>query len=129
MEPVTQTPQALLQLKDVSINFGGLRAVDSLSFEISSGQIVALIGPNGAGKTTVFNIITGVYRPTSGQVLWQGKDVTGMPPHGIAKLGIRRTFQTIRLFADMTVLENVMAGQYLHVRQSWWQGLDRKSVV
>ena len=115
--------ETLLELDNVGISFGGLRAVDQLGFRIERGQIVALIGPNGAGKTTVFNLITGVYKPTDGHVRWRGRDVTGLAPHRIAELGIRRTFQTIRLFADMTVLENVIAGQHLHIRQRWWQGL------
>jgi branched-chain amino acid transport system ATP-binding protein len=115
--------EALLELQGVGISFGGLRAVDDLSFRIERGQIVALIGPKGAGKTTVFNLITGVYRPTSGQVRWRGGDVTGLAPHRIARLGIRRTFQTIRLFAGMTVLDNVIAGEHLQIRQQWWQGL------
>ncbi|WP_019938131.1 ABC transporter ATP-binding protein [Bordetella sp. FB-8] len=124
MENNNQTAaQTLLELNNVGISFGGLRAVDQLGFRIERGQIVALIGPNGAGKTTVFNLITGVYRPTDGQVSWRGRDVTGLPPHRIAQLGIRRTFQTIRLFSDMTVLENVIAGQHLQIRQRWWQGL------
>ncbi|MDR1968786.1 MAG: ABC transporter ATP-binding protein [Burkholderiaceae bacterium] len=115
--------ETLLELDGVSISFGGLRAVDRLSFGVQRGQIVALIGPNGAGKTTVFNLITGVYRPTGGCIRWRGEDVTGLASHRIAQLGIRRTFQTIRLFADMTVLDNVMAGLHLQIRQRWWQGL------
>jgi branched-chain amino acid transport system ATP-binding protein len=115
--------ETLLKLDGVGISFGGLRAVDGLSFGIQRGQIVALIGPNGAGKTTVFNLITGVYRPTDGRIRWRGADVTGLASHRIAQLGIRRTFQTIRLFADMTVLDNVMAGLHLQTRQRWWQGL------
>ena len=113
----------LLELEGVGISFGGLRAVDQLGFRVERGQVVALIGPNGAGKTTVFNLITGVYKPTDGHVRWRGKDVTGLSPYRIAELGIRRTFQTIRLFADMTVLENVIAGEHLQIRQRWWQGL------
>ncbi|CAM5790606.1 ABC transporter ATP-binding protein [Castellaniella caeni] len=115
----------LLELDGIGISFGGLRAVDNLSFKIHQGEIVGLIGPNGAGKTTVFNMITGVYKPTDGHIRWHGRDVTGLAPHLLAKAGIRRTFQTIRLFADMTVLENVIAGQHLLMRQAWWQGLLR----
>lgn len=115
--------RTLLELKGIGISFGGLRAVDQLSFKVNKGEIVGLIGPNGAGKTTVFNVITGVYQPTDGQIFWHGKDITGIAPHLIAKAGIRRTFQTIRLFQDMTVLENVVAGQHLNIRQKWWQGL------
>ena len=114
---------SLLELIGVGIGFGGLRAVDDVSFTVGEGQIVGLIGPNGAGKTTIFNMITGVYRPGDGKILWQGLDITGLPPHRIAQRGIMRTFQTIRLFHDMTVFENVRAGCHLRVRQSWWQGL------
>jgi branched-chain amino acid transport system ATP-binding protein len=114
---------ALLELDGIGISFGGLRAVDNLSFTVKEGQIVGLIGPNGAGKTTVFNMITGVYRPKSGVIRWQGADITGAKPARIATLGLRRTFQTIRLFPDMTVFENVRAGCHLAARQHWWQGL------
>jgi branched-chain amino acid transport system ATP-binding protein len=117
------TAETLLELDGIGISFGGLRAVDDLSFSVRRGEIVGLIGPNGAGKTTVFNLITGVYKPTNGRIRWHGKDVTGLPPHQVAKAGIRRTFQTIRLFSDMTVLENVVAGEHLQIRQKWWQGL------
>ncbi|MGB3741482.1 ABC transporter ATP-binding protein [Castellaniella sp.] len=123
--PTSGSSDILLELDHVGISFGGLRAVDDLSFKVHRGEIVGLIGPNGAGKTTVFNIITGVYQPTDGHIRWHGKDVTGQPPHRVAQAGIRRTFQTIRLFADMTVLENVIAGQHLLMQQSWWQGLLR----
>lgn len=114
---------ALLELAGIGISFGGLRAVDDVSFTVGQGQIVALIGPNGAGKTTVFNMITGVYRPSNGKVLWQGQDITGLSPHRIAACGIMRTFQTIRLFHGMTVFENVRAGCHLRIRQHWWQGV------
>jgi len=126
--PLSSNPpsgEVLLELDRVGISFGGLRAVDDLSFQVRRGEIVGLIGPNGAGKTTVFNMITGVYRPTDGQIRWHGQEITGLAPHLIAKAGVRRTFQTIRLFADMTVLENVIAGQHLLMQQSWWQGLLR----
>ena len=119
----TDDADILLELDGVGISFGGLRAVDDLSFKIRRGEVVGLIGPNGAGKTTVFNMITGVYKPTDGHIRWHGRDITGQAPHKIAEAGIRRTFQTIRLFQDMTVLENVVAGQHLLIRQSWWQGL------
>ncbi len=114
---------ALLELRNIGMTFGGLRAVDELSFSVQEGHIVGLIGPNGAGKTTVFNMITGVYRPTDGDILWRGNPITGTPPHRVARLGIRRTFQTIRLFPDMTVFENVRAGCHLRAQQHWWQGL------
>ena len=121
--PTASAPETLLELDGIGISFGGLRAVDDLSFSVRRGEIVGLIGPNGAGKTTVFNMITGVYRPTDGHIRWHGKDITGLAPHRIAAAGVRRTFQTIRLFSDMTVLENVVAGEHLQIRQKWWQGL------
>ncbi len=114
---------SLLRLEKVGMRFSGLQAVDALDFTVEAGQVVGLIGPNGAGKTTVFNLITGVYRPTAGKVLWQGRNITGAPPHRVAALGIFRTFQTIRLFAGLSVLENVQAGLHLQTRQQWWQGL------
>ena len=113
----------LLALDGVGISFGGLRAVDDLTFSVAEGEIKGLIGPNGAGKTTVFNMITGVYEPTDGRIRFAGEDITGRPPHRVASYGILRTFQTIRLFAGMTVLENVLAGQHLRTRQTWWQSL------
>lgn len=113
----------LLELDNIGISFGGLRAVDKLNLEVTKGQVVGLIGPNGAGKTTVFNIITGVYKPTDGRVLWKGEEINGFPPYRVAERGIMRTFQTIRLFTGMSVLENVLAGQHLQTRQTWWSGL------
>jgi ABC-type branched-subunit amino acid transport system ATPase component len=96
--------------------FGGLKAVDSLDLRVHSGEISSLIGPNGAGKTTVFNVVTGIYRPEQGHVLFEGGDITGKPPHRIVEQGISRTFQNIRLFANMTCRENVMAGRHCRTR-------------
>lgn len=104
---------SLLELKSVTIKFGGLVAVDGVSFEIERGDLFGLIGPNGAGKTTCFNIITGVYQPTSGDVLFEGKSIVGKRPHTIAALGICRTFQNIRLFGALSALENVVIGNLL----------------
>lgn len=101
---------AVLEVDDVTLKFGGLTALDHVSFEIREGEILGLIGPNGAGKTTCFNVMTGVYKPTSGRVLFDGQPLTGKKRHQITKLGIARTFQNIRLFKSMTVLENVMVG-------------------
>lgn len=115
--------EALLQLKDVGIRFGGLQAVAELGFAVEKGSVIGLIGPNGAGKTTAFNLITGVYKPTSGRIFLDGQDITGWAPHRIARAGIFRTFQTIRLFYGQSVLANVLAGLHLQTRQSWWQGL------
>ncbi|WP_321930549.1 MULTISPECIES: ABC transporter ATP-binding protein [Paraburkholderia] len=120
---VREKREEILVLDKVGISFGGLRAVDNLSFKIRRGEVVGLIGPNGAGKTTVFNLITSIYTPTDGEVRWKGAQITGQSPDRIAALGIRRTFQTVRLFSDMTVLENVAAGAHLSIRQRWWQGL------
>ncbi len=101
---------ALLVVDDVTLRFGGVTALDGVSFEIRKGEILGLIGPNGAGKTTCFNVTTGVYRPTSGEVRFEGRPLTGMKRHKIIQLGIARTFQNIRLFRIMTALENVMVG-------------------
>ena len=117
------TSRELLRLDGVGIRFGGLKAVDALSFAVDAAQVVGLIGPNGAGKTTAFNLITGVYRPTEGHVRFAGQDITGWAPHRIARAGIFRTFQTIRLFQGQSVLNNVLAGMHLRTRQQWWQGL------
>jgi branched-chain amino acid transport system ATP-binding protein len=106
--------EALLELRDVAKRFGGLSAVAEVSLEVRRGEIFGLIGPNGAGKTTLFNVVTGVYAPDSGSVLFDGMRVSGLKPHRIAHHGIARTFQNIRLFANMTALENVMVGR--HVR-------------
>lgn len=101
---------AILELKDVTKKFGGLTAVDGVNLKVEENQICALIGPNGAGKTTVFNMITGAYQVTSGDVIFNGKSICGKKPHQIVEKGIARTFQNIRLFKSATVLENVMTG-------------------
>lgn len=103
---------SLLKLTDVTKVFGGLTAVNDLSFEVEKGSIVGLIGPNGAGKTTVFNCITGNYKPEHGSIEFDGNNITGMKPHRIVKLGIARTFQSIRLFGKLPALENVLAGRH-----------------
>jgi branched-chain amino acid transport system ATP-binding protein len=120
---VNKKTTELLRLEGVGIRFGGLLAVSGLSFVVERGQIFGLIGPNGAGKTTVFNLITGVYKPTEGRIAMEGLDITGLAPHLIARAGIFRTFQTIRLFYGQSVLNNVLAGLHLQTRQTWWQGL------
>lgn len=106
---------SILKTENVVMQFGGVVAVDSLNIEVNEGEIVALIGPNGAGKTTAFNCITGVYTPTSGRVLYENENITGKSPDKITKLGIARTFQNIRLFKDLTVMENVLIAKHLHV--------------
>ena len=102
----------VLNLDHLSLSFGGLRALSELDLQVGEGEIVSLIGPNGAGKTTVFNVITGVYRPSSGDVRFSGRSIAGQPQHTIARLGIARTFQSLRLFLNMSVIENVMAATY-----------------
>ncbi len=108
--------EAILELKEVTQVFGGITAVDNVSFKIPDGIICGLIGPNGAGKTTLINIITGLYRPMRGHIFLRGQEITGQKPYKIAKLGIARTFQNIRLFNDMTVLENVVVGHHARIK-------------
>ncbi len=104
----------VLKLENLTMKFGGVTALDSVNLEINEGEILALIGPNGAGKTTVFNVITGVYQATSGKAEFYGTNLLGMKRHHITKLGIARTFQNIRLFGDMTTLENVLTATDVH---------------
>ena len=106
----------LLELRDVSKAFGGLQVIDHLNLHVDEGEIVSVIGPNGAGKTTVFNLITGIYHVDAGEIVFEGNKVSGLPPHVITNRGIARTFQTLRLFLNMTVLENVMAAEYGHTK-------------
>ena len=117
--------RALLEVDHVTLRFGGLTALDDVSFEIREGEILGLIGPNGAGKTTCFNVMTGVYRPTSGEVRFDNTPLTKMKRHRITKLGLARTFQNIRLFKSMTVLENVMVGTDAHSKVGFWDALLR----
>lgn len=102
----------LLEIKDLAKYFGGVRAVDGVDLVVDEKQIVSVIGPNGAGKTTLFNIVTGFYEPTTGNVVFDGTDITGLKPNQVTSVGIARTFQSVRLFKNMTVLENVMVGQH-----------------
>jgi branched-chain amino acid transport system ATP-binding protein len=103
---------SLLDVQNVSVRFGGILALDGLSFAIDAGQICGLIGPNGAGKTTMFNVVSRIYQPTEGHVMFDGQDLLSVPAHGIAKRGIARTFQNTALFSSMTLLENVMVGAH-----------------
>ncbi len=105
--------------------FGGLVAVNDVNFVVPRGKVVSLIGPNGAGKTTFFNMLTGVYKPTAGQVLFLGEDVTGKPPHAITARGVGRTFQNIRLFANMTALENVLVGMHSRLKANMFTAILR----
>ena len=114
---------ALLALRDVTKDFGGLRVVDHLSLHVDEGEIVSVIGPNGAGKTTVFNLVTGIFHPDSGEIVFEGEKISGLPPHTITRRGIARTFQTLRLFLNMTVLENVMAAEYGHTKATVFESM------
>ena len=104
----------LFQADDISVRFGGIRAVDSVSFDVRHGEVFSIIGPNGAGKTTIFNLISRIYNTTSGRLLFAGKDITRTPPWHIARLGIARTFQNIELFPNATLLQNLLIGRHCH---------------
>ncbi len=114
---------SILRLEQATIRFGGLVAVNSVSFELQKGDLFGLIGPNGAGKTTCFNIITGVYKPTSGEILFNDKKITGTPSNKIAQLGICRTFQNIRLFKELSVLDKVVVGAFLRHKTGLFSAL------
>ncbi len=114
---------ALLEVKNLGIQFGGLRAVDDFSMQIEAGELYGLIGPNGAGKTTVFNMLTGVYKPTEGKIFLDGKSIVGKKQIEINRMGIARTFQNIRLFRQMTVLDNVKVGLHNQIKYSTLSGV------
>ena len=113
----------LLSARDLSMRFGGVLAVNNVSFDVKQGEVFTLIGPNGAGKTTVFNLISGIYVPTQGEVIYQGQSLASVPPHGVASLGIARTFQNIELFEHATVLQNLLIGRHTHRETSLWSDL------
>ena len=110
---------SLFAAQDLSIQFGGIRAIDGVSFEVGEGEVFSIIGPNGAGKTTIFNLISRIYQPTSGRLVFAGADITRTPPHAIAGLGIARTFQNIELFPNASVLHNLLIGRHAHARTGW----------
>jgi branched-chain amino acid transport system ATP-binding protein len=111
----------LLEVRDLSVRFGGVVALDSVSFSVDQGQVVALIGPNGAGKTTLFNVITRVYKPNAGSVMVDGRAVHQVPAHRVIGLGLARTFQNLALFRSMTVLDNVLVGDHTRTKSGWLQ--------
>lgn len=115
----------MLRADGITMQFGGLTAVKDFNLTLNKGEIVALIGPNGAGKTTAFNMITGVYKPTKGKIFYKGNDITQLPPHKITKSGIARTFQNIRLFKDLSVLDNVLIANHLHIKSNVFEALLR----
>lgn len=122
---MSENPSAMLEVKELSIQFGGLRAVDGLNMKVRKGQLYGLIGPNGAGKTTVFNMLTGVYKPTTGSILLEGVNIAGKSPVEINRSGIARTFQNIRLFKAMSVLDNVKVGLHNQTKYTWIEGVLR----
>jgi branched-chain amino acid transport system ATP-binding protein len=114
---------SLFKAEGLSLSFGGLKAVDNVSFEVNKGEVFTIIGPNGAGKTSIFNLISRLYTPTSGRLFFEGKEITSTPPHKIAKMGIARTFQNIELFDNATLLANLLVGRHCHSRTQLWQEL------
>ena len=117
--------ETLLELKRLNKAFGGLQCITDLDMQVSEGEIVSVIGPNGAGKTTLFNLITGIYEPDEGEILLDGKSLVGLPPHKITNRGVARTFQTLRLFLNMSVKDNVMAATYGRTRASLLESMLR----
>lgn len=115
--------EALLKVSGLTMRFGGLLAVDSVAFEVKSDEVFAIIGPNGAGKTTVFNCVGGFYAPTAGDIIMDGKSITGLPSHKVARHGLVRTFQNVRLFKQLTVLENLLVAQHTQVEARLLPGL------
>lgn len=114
---------SLLQVDSLSIAFGGVKAVDNVSFEVNEGEIFTIVGPNGAGKSTIFNLISRLYEPLNGRIIFDGKDITRLPAHDIAKLGIARTFQNIELFDHSSVLQNLLIGRHSQRKTNWIQDL------
>ena len=133
MSPASPTPlpgakaPGILETEKCTIRFGGLVAVNELDMAVQEGEIYGLIGPNGAGKTTIFNLLTGVYQATSGDIRLRGQHLCGLRPYQISRLGISRTFQNIRLFSGMTVLENVMTACHIHASQTFLDAVLRTS--
>jgi branched-chain amino acid transport system ATP-binding protein len=123
MSEERRSSDTILELTNLTKRFGGLVAVDNVSLQIKRGEVFALIGPNGAGKTTLFNNVTGLFQPTSGRVMFDGKNITGSKPHQVARLGIARTFQNIRLFDYMTAIDNVRVGRHVRMKAKLWDSL------
>ena len=113
---------AFFEIKDLSILFGGLKALDNISFEVKKGEVYSIIGPNGAGKTTLFNCINGIYTPSSGKIEFNGKNILGQKPHKIAQAGIARTFQNIELFDNLNTMENIMLGRHIYMKTGLFHG-------
>ncbi len=131
---MTGTGGEILRFSDVKLSFDGIRAIDGVSFTVGRSELFAIIGPNGAGKTSIFNVLSGVYRPQQGEVVFDGVPLLGRSPHQIARLGIARTFQNVELFANLTVLDNLMLGRHHHIRYGTlsavlWVGRARQQEV
>jgi branched-chain amino acid transport system ATP-binding protein len=124
----------VLSFSDIHLSFAGVRAIDGVSFQVGEHELFAIIGPNGAGKTSIFNVLSGVYRPQSGSVVFHGENLIGLRPHKIAALGMARTFQNVELFANLTVLDNLMLGRHCHIRYGTlaaiaWLGRARREEI
>jgi len=119
----------MLEIAHLGVRFGGLLALEDFCLTVPVGGLYGLIGPNGAGKTTVFNVVSGFLQPASGTVIFRGQNLQGLPPHARTALGMARTFQNIRLFGDLTVLENVMVGFHCRSRAAWWEAPLRPSAT
>lgn len=117
--------EQILEVQDLTKMFGGVTAQDHINFSIEKGIVCGLIGPNGAGKTTLFNMITGIYRPDAGKVVFNGKDITKTPVHRLVKEGVARTFQHVELFSSMTLLENIMVGMHVRTKAGFWAAVTR----
>ncbi len=113
---------SILKVEDLSISFGGLKALSGVSFSVEKGEIYSVIGPNGAGKTTVFNCISGIYKPNEGEIRFKDQDITPFKPHQVAQIGIARTFQNIELFSRMTTMDNLMLGRHTKIKTGLWAG-------
>ena len=112
----------LLEVENITLSFGGVTAINGVSFHVDDGELFSIIGPNGAGKTSIFNTLSQVYRPQEGDILWRGESIQGMRPDKVAALGMARTFQNIELFANMTVAENLLTGRHVRMKNSWLAG-------
>lgn len=110
----------IVEVSNLSLSFGGVKAINDVSFEVEEGELFAIIGPNGAGKTSIFNCLSGVYKPQEGSIKWRGEDLLGTRPDKIAELGMARTFQNIELFEHMTVVQNLMLGRHTRMTSNWW---------
>ena len=113
----------IIEVDDITLRFGGVTAINAVSFHVNEGELFSIIGPNGAGKTSIFNTISQVYRPQEGEIRWKGSSIMGTRPNEVAELGVARTFQNIELFANMTVVDNLLTGRHVRMKSSWLAGM------